>query len=372
MLGPATARTDTHTWILPIGTPAMRCILTLLISLLILSGCQQSSEPPPEAPAHIPWVKTVELKEAGPTAQRFSGTLRGRHEVPQAFQIAGRVQQRFIDPGQRVEKGDLLFKLDTRDLAATAVGAAADLKRAEAALAIATNELQRQQQLVERQFVSEQTLQRLELAEREARSQLETASSRNKQAQNALGYAELKASNAGVITEVSVEPGQVVGIGQTLAVLAADQLLEVEVFLPEGINPPRRGYLPLANGKQIAMNLREIAGAADPRSRSWRARYSLEGPYPSSLTLGSVVSVRLAQKQTESSHRVPLGALDERGQTPQVWLVSDGTVNPLAVEVIDLGKEYAEIKVEINAGTSIVALGTHLLTRGMAVRELTQ
>ncbi|MFB2823549.1 efflux RND transporter periplasmic adaptor subunit, partial [Marinobacter shengliensis] len=148
----------------------MRFLLTLFISLLILSGCQQSAETPPEARPPVPWVKTVELKEAGPTSQRFSGTLRGRHEVPQAFQIAGRIQQRFIDPGQRVEKGDLLFKLDSRDLIATAEGAAADLRRAEAALAIATNELQRQRELVGRQFVSEQTLQRLELAEREARS----------------------------------------------------------------------------------------------------------------------------------------------------------------------------------------------------------
>ena len=350
----------------------MRCMLTLFISLLILSGCQQSSEPPPEARAPIPWVKTVELKDAGPTTHRFSGTLRGRHEVPQAFQIAGRIQHRYIDAGQRVEKGDLLFKLDTRDLVATAEGAAADLKRAEAALAITTNELQRQQQLVGRQFVSEQTLQRLELAEREARSQVQTASARNQQAQNALGYAELKAAHAGVVTEVIVEPGQVVGVGQTLAVLAEDQSLEVEVFLPEGSSPPRRGYVPLPNGEQLAVSLREIAGAADPASRSWRARYSLEGPYPSSLTLGSVVSVQLAQKQNAPSHRVPLGALDERGQTPQVWLVSDGTVKPLAVEVIDLGEEYAQIKADINAGTSIVALGTHLLTPGMAVRELAQ
>jgi hypothetical protein len=85
-----------------------------------------------------------------------------------------------------------------------------------------------------------------------------------------------------------------------------------------------------------------------------------------------VVSVRLSQKQTASSHRVPLGALDERGQAPQIWLISDGTVKPLAVEVIDLGEEYAQIKADINVGTLIVALGTHLLTPGMAVRELTQ
>nr|BBJ04124.1 secretion protein HlyD [Marinobacter nauticus] len=348
----------------------MRCMLTLFISLLILSGCQQSSESHSEARASIPWVKTVVLKAADPTTRRFSGTLRSRHEVPQAFQISGRIQQRFIDAGQRVKKGDLLFKLDTRDLVATAEEAAAELKRSQTALAIATNELRRQQQLAGRQFVSEQTLQRLELAEREARSKVETASARHQQAQNALGYAELKAANAGVVIEVIVEPGQVVSAGQTLAILAEDQSLEVEVFLPEGSSPPKDGYLPLSNGEQLAMNLREIAGAADPRSRSWRARYRLEGPYPPSLTLGSVVSVRLTPKQTTASHRVPLGALDERGQTPQVWVVSDGTVNPLAVEVIDLGEEFAQIKADIRAETKIVALGTHLLIPGMAVREL--
>jgi RND family efflux transporter MFP subunit len=348
----------------------MRRMLILFILLLALSGCQPSSEPPPETGAHTPWVKTVVLEEAGPTAQRFSGTLRSRHEVPQAFQIAGRIQQRFIDAGQHVKKGDLLFKLDTRDLVATAEGAAAELKRSQTALAIATNELQRQQQLAGRQFVSEQGLQRLELAEREARSQVETATARYQQAQNALGYAELKASNTGVVTEVIVEPGQVVGVGQTLAVLAEDQSLEVEVFLPEGTNPPKGGYLPLSNGEQLTVNLREIAGAADPRSRSWRARYSVEGPYPSSLTLGSVVSVRLTPKETTASHRVPLGALDDRGQTPQIWLVSDGTVNPLVVEVISMDKEFAQIRADINADTTIVALGTHLLIPGMAVREL--
>ena len=111
----------------------MRCMLTLFISLLILSGCQQSSEPPPEARAPIPWVKTVELKDAGPTAHRFSGTLRGRHEVPQAFQIAGRIQHRYIDAGQRVEKGDLLFKLDTRDLVARISHEEGSMRKEEAA-----------------------------------------------------------------------------------------------------------------------------------------------------------------------------------------------------------------------------------------------
>jgi hypothetical protein len=82
------------------------------------------------------------------------------------------------------------------------------------------------------------------------------------------------------------------------------------------------------------------------------------------------VHVRLAQNQAAPSHRVPLGALDERGQRPRIWLVSEGKVQPFAVEVIDLGEEYARIKGDIKEGAPIVALGTHMLTPGMAVRAL--
>lgn len=348
----------------------MRFKWILLTALLILSGCREASEQDSAASTDLPWVKTFEVDVADPMPLRLSGTLRGRYEIPQAFQVAGRLQQRYVDAGQRVAEGDLLFKLDKRDLLAAAAVAAAGVKSAEAALAIAKSELERQQQLVERKFVSQQTLQRFELAVREALSQKETAAALNQQAQNALSYTELRAAKAGVMTEVKVEPGQVVAIGQVLAILVEDALLDVEVFLPEGEAPAQTGELLLSSGEKLELSLREIAGAADSSSRSWRARYSLQAPYPSSLTLGSVVSVRLASPQAVSSLRVPLGALDERGQTPQIWVFAQGQVQPLAVEVLALEAEHARIQAELPVGTRIVALGTHLLTPGMQVREL--
>lgn len=70
-------------------------------------------------------MKTVEVRQAGSTAQRFSGTLRGRHEVPQAFQIAGAADPAFtvramvvLSPGQEqppeVLQNPVLERLEKR------------------------------------------------------------------------------------------------------------------------------------------------------------------------------------------------------------------------------------------------------------------
>ena len=68
--------------------------------------------------------------------------------------------------------------------------------------------------------------------------------------------------------------------------------------------------------------------------------------------------------------QVPLAALDERGQQPQLWTVTDGKAQPHAVSVVTLNAEAATVRTELPAESRIITLGTHLLEPGMAVREL--
>ena len=75
---------------------------------------------------------------------------------------------------------------------------------------------------------------------------------------------------------------------------------------------------------------------------------------------------------TANTLEVPLGALDERGKGPHVWLIKEGKAQPMPVVVTLLSSETARIKAEIPANTSLIVLGTHLLKPGMAVRELAQ
>ncbi|MFO7580025.1 MAG: efflux RND transporter periplasmic adaptor subunit [Nitrosomonas halophila] len=341
--------------------------ILLLLAMLMLGGCAQG-DVDPLTQKQPPWVNTVALQPDGQPLRVYSGTVRARHEIPLAFQVGGRILARHVDAGQHVTAGQLLFSLDPRDLDQAARAAAAELAATDAALATAASELKRHRQLVARDFISLQALERFELAARDAASRRAAAQAHLAQARNARAYAELRAAQAGVLIEVSGEPGQVISPGEAVAMLAQAGEREIEVFLPDGSQPPATGHVHLANGDAVRLALREVAGAADPVSRSWRARYRVMG-MEAGFPLGKVVQVALQDEASETGVlAVPLGALDERSDGARIWRVLEGRAQPVPVEVVALTAEQARIRADLPAGTRIIALGTHLLTPGMPVR----
>lgn len=351
-----------------------RTALALLFVSWVL-GLSACSRPDATATATtpVPWVRMAAIENASDTALELTGTVRARLESPVAFQIGGRVLTRHVEAGQIVRAGQLLFSLDPRDVETGEQSALAQLAAAEAAMQTAQRELERQRQLVAQGFVSPQTLDRLELGLRDTLSRLETARAQAAQARHARGYADIRAPRDGVITEVTAEAGQVVTAGQSLAVLAQAGEREVEVHLPMAA-APGAGRVTSPQGTAAPVRLREVAGAADPQSRTWRARYRIEGPSTAEAwPLGTVVRLSLEQAtpgSTSAVQRVPLGALDERSDGPRVWRVVDGLAQPVPVDVLALDAHHARIRSPLATGDRVIALGTHRLTPGMAVREL--
>lgn len=342
-----------------------------LLMLLAIVGCSQNDSGAADR-TQPPWVRTVAVQTDGQPALTLSGTVRARYEIPMAFQVSGRILAREVDAGQRVRAGQRLFRLDPRDLDEAVRAAAAQLAGADAALVMATKGLERRRQLKQSDAVSLEDLERAELAERDAVSRRDAARANLAQARHARGYAELRAKHAGVVIEVMGEPGQVVAAGQAVAVLAQEGEREIEVSLPDGTRPPRTGIVRLAHGETLALVLREVAGAADSVSRTWRARYRVQGS-TTDLPLGTVVHVTLSDENAATGTLlVPVGAVDERGDGPRVWRVEEGHVQPVPVEVVALDHEQARIVADLPPETRIVALGTHLLVPGMAVRERRQ
>lgn len=339
-----------------------------VLLLASVVGCSKEPQTPAIA---TPWVKTVPIQAASEGRLQLSGTVRAQHENPIAFQIGGRILSRHVEAGQRVEKGQLLLTLDPRDVAASDQAAQAQLGVAEAAMNTAKRELERQQQLVAQGFVSPQSLDRLELQLRNTLSQLDAARAAATQARNAKGYTELRATQGGVIMEITAEAGQVVSSGQSLGTLAHAGVREIEVFLPNPQAATEQGSVNTTMGPR-EIRLREVAGAADPTSRTWRARYVLAASSDSDLPLGGVVQVTLAAPSVPSNNTqtIPLTALDERGESTKVWQVVNSTAQPTPVEVLQINATEATIRSSLPNGQRIIALGTHLLTPGMAVQEL--
>jgi len=344
-------------------------VLPLILGAFVLSGCERSV--PPVQDKAPPFVKTVAVTASTEGQLGLSGTVRARVETPLAFQVGGRIAERRVDAGQQVAAGQVLFELDKRDLEQGARAAEADLAAADAALATAVADLARNRQLQEQSFTSAQALERFELARREAQTRRDAAAARLAQARNALGYGRLLAPADGVLIDVTGEPGQVVAPGQAVAMLAQAGERELEVYFPEGAQPPQDGEATLGEDVTLALRLRETAGAVDRQGRTLRARYTVLGP-PDALVLGAVLRARFDAPlaEAEGEFVVPLGALNDRGQGPRVWRLRDGRVEAVAVNVVGTDGEAARVRGPLAAGDRVVALGTHLLVEDMAVREL--
>ncbi len=361
--------------------------LALCLLLAALAGC--ADEVDDAAPDSARLVMTSPVRAAAGQGARLSGTVRARFETPISFQVDGRILERRVDAGDRVEVDQVLFRLDPRDYAQAVSVASADLEAALAELETAAAETRRNRNLLDREFISEQVFERVQLAEKSARERADAARARLEQARNRLGYTDLAATRGGTLIEVTGEPGQVVAAGQPLGVIAQDGDSEVEVFLPERFGVPQSGRVVQGDTTVATLSLREAAGAADQATRTWKARYSLGDPDPGQsrlvesgvaasnppLRLGSVVKVMLDAGDDSSAAaggvlEVPVGAINERGHGPQVWVIRQGKAEPVRITLLDMDAENARIMGELEPGVQVISLGTHLLQSGMPVRAL--
>ena len=316
------------------------------------------------------WVRTVAVRPAAANAMRLSGTVRARFETPLAFQVSGRVLVRHVDAGQPVAAGKLLFELDPLDAQQQLAVARADLRALEAELATAASDTQRHRDLLDRKFISVQVFERVKLTEDAVRERVDAARARLRQAESALGYTRLVAPRAGILMEVTGEPGQVVAPGEPVGTLAEEGTREIEVFLPDRVGVPKTARTTGPGHRPVVLALREVAGAADPVTRTWAARYSILDSQ-ADFRLGSVVKLAIESGDRHGRiFEVPIGAINERGHGPQVWIIDDGHARPVPVEVHDVDAETAHIVADLPDESRVIALGTHLLVAGQPVRAL--
>jgi RND family efflux transporter MFP subunit len=205
-----------------------------------------------------------------------------------------------------------------------------------------------------------------------AKAQLEAAEAQARVSNNSSEYAVLLADADGVIVRTLSEPGQVVAAGQTVIQLAHDGPREASINLPEGVRPDLGA---IASARQYGQDqvyqasLRQLSDAADPASRTFEARYVLEGE-AASAPLGSTVTITLVPKQTSGNQsvRIPVGAVYDRGSGPGVWIVADTSeVKFRSVQIASIGQEEVVVSGGVRPGEKVVALGAHLLHEGQVV-----
>jgi RND family efflux transporter MFP subunit len=202
---------------------------------------------------------------------------------------------------------------------------------------------------------------------------LKAAEAQAKVARNATGYALLVADANGVIVETLAEPGQVVGAGQTVVRLAQHGPREAVVQLPETLRPSlgssAQATLYGRAGVASSTRLRELSSAADPLTRTFQARYVLEGPL-ADAALGATVTVVVPEDGSPRDLRVPIGAVFDPGGGPGVWTIVDqpDRVRWRPIEVKRIDGDTVSVSDGLAQGDRVVALGAHILHENQQVR----
>lgn len=338
---------------------------------LSLAACSHStSSTDPRTQTALVRVATV---EPSVHAQRsFTGIVAARVQSDLGFRVPGKVLERLIDTGQTVTRGQPLMRIDSTDLR-LATRAHEEAVAAATARARQTAEDEaRYRDLVSTGAVSASAYDRVKAAAESARAELNGAKAQADVASNETGYAVLFADADGVVVQTLAEPGQVVGAGQVVVRVARAGRREAVIELPETLRPPigSSGRATLyGSGLTGPANLRQLSDAANPHTRTFEARYVLEGRL-ADAPLGSTISIQIEDGRSAPTLQVPLGAIFDPGKGPGVWLVEGETprVTWRAVQVAGLGDEGASVVGELEAGDRVVALGAHLLREGEHVR----
>jgi RND family efflux transporter MFP subunit len=354
--------------------PARVNVLGAAALLALLAACGQPEEP--AAPEVRPVrVITIEEQEGGDVVS-LTGTVQAEMEVNLAFRIDGRMAERLVGVGDRVEPGQIVARLDPQNEENALRAARADLAGAMGQLVEAQNNYGRQSTLLQDGWTTR-------VRYDEARQTLETAQSRADSAQaqlyiaqNLVGYTELLADSAGVVTAVGAEPGEVVQAGRMIVQVARDDGRDAVFDVPAQVkdlapaDPEIEVVLTMDPAVSAVGRVREVAPRADPVTGTFEVKVGLADP-PAAMRLGSTVTGRM-QVGGAGGTEVPASALTQADGQAAVWVVDPAseTVAMRNIEVLRHDPARVLVAQGLQTGDIVVTAGVQALRPGQKVRLL--
>ncbi|UFN48572.1 efflux RND transporter periplasmic adaptor subunit [Roseomonas sp. OT10] len=304
----------------------------------------------------------------------LTGQVEAMEEVALAFRISGRIIDRPVNVGDRVQAGQLVAHLEDSTQLDALRAARAAVAASQAQLVQARNHYDRQNQLLRSGFATRAAYDDAMRALQAAQSQLDANLAQRSTAETQLSYTDLFADSDGVVTRRGAEPGEVVAPGQMVVTIAReggrDAVFDVPSRVMEGAAPDPVVTVALTANPAVRAvgRVREIAPQADPVTRTFRVRVGLTRP-PEAMRLGSTVNGSI-QIGGVAGIAIPATALTRAESRPAVWVVDPAaaTVSLRAVEVARYDAVRAVVASGLKEGEVVVTAGVQALRPGQKVR----
>ncbi|NQZ99619.1 MAG: efflux RND transporter periplasmic adaptor subunit [Myxococcales bacterium] len=277
-------------------------------------------------------VETVRLE---PIAQRpeATGMVRAFRETKIAAEVVGRVIRRSVEPGDAVERDQVIVELDASRLALAVDEARATLQAREVDLSEARAELERGDQLIRGNSISDQQRDALRFAAERAESAWALAAVAVRAAERTLADSHVRAPFTGTLESVSVHVGDYLVPGTPIATLfdLASVRIVAGVTAAEAAALSRESIATVSfaelGGFERRGEVKSVGRVADPASGTYPVELWIDNR-DDQLRVGMVTSVQFATESDETYAVIPRAALIRRDGQLSVFVIvedEDGT-----------------------------------------------
>lgn len=350
-----------------------------IILFLFLVACKEEVLRQ-EAPIRPIKYTTLSQGQANETAT-FTGVTQSDKEAALSFKVGGVISKVSVKDGQKVKKGQLIAALDNVDYSLQVEQARVQVKQAETSLNVARSTYARVEKLYENNSVSLSEFEQAKGNYEASTAQLEAAQKQLQAAQNQVGYTQLRAPFAGLISSLGAESGELVGAGNPVGILSSEGHPEVAFgvagryigLIKEGQKVDIR--LSILSDQVFEGEITEVAfSQGNAATYPVRARFTkpVKGVRPG---LAAEIKFPLELQTNSKSMLVPAKAVREnaQGQRYVYQLLGTGdtlTVKQTTIELGTLGAEGFVLQAGLKEGDRIATAGLNSLLEGMQVTLL--
>ncbi len=295
-------------------------------------------------------VAPAQYREVAQT-HSADGLVEATRQSTVSAQIGGRVVEINFDVGDRVNKGQVILRIDEREAVQALAGSQAQVLQAQANMQNARAAYERARQLAAQKFISQAALDKAQADYKVALAQAAASEASTGQASLAHGYTAVIAPYGGVVAARLVEVGELVMPGKPLMTGFDPAEMRAVVSVPQeklvdiGARPDVMVEIPSLN-RWIKPASITIQPVADARTHSTQVRVYLPkneaGIYPGMFVRAHFV-VGKANKLV-----IPASAVLRRSEVVAVYVVDE--TGGVKLRQVRLGEATSDGAVEVLAG----------------------
>lgn len=315
-----------HKWLVP---AAALCALVLMIFYALgLIGGGEKIAPGTTSGAARPVPASAETlivgMQAADNRQSWPGVIHSRTVARIAPKLTARITGISVNSGDKVNKGDVLARLDERELRSAYLEAGAALAAAKAVAARAEADVKRSRELYEKEAETRANHDAVVANAKSTQAAVDQAASAVEQMRVNLGETVLLAPFDGVIAERMQEPGDMGMPGEPVVTLLKSDDLRLEVAVPGGCAARIKIGQPVAVRveplpEKLTATVDEIAPEIDRQTGTQLLKAAL--PKTAGLRHGQFAWLEQSCTDSGQSLMIPAAAVVHYGQLEAVRIV---------------------------------------------------